>query len=141
MKFIKYIISILIIFSFCVCLSSVIQAEGLGDAFTKADTVAQGAGYGGDPDIMSTIGTIITIALSMLGVVFLVLLIYGGYTWMTARGNEQQVEKAKSTINTALIGLVIVLVAYAASYFIISKLSEGALGGQPFSTVLDDPNF
>jgi len=130
MKFIKYTVSILIIFSFCICLPLAIQAEGLGDAFTKVDTVATDAGYAIDSeqgDIFTFAGNIITIALSLLGVIFLVLLIYGGYFWMTARGNEQQVEKAKNTITTALIGLVIVLLAYAASIFIISKLTEGVL--------------
>ena len=44
--------------------------------------------------------------------------------------HEQQVEKAKNTITTAIIGLIIVLAAYATSYFVIAKLGEGALGGQ-----------
>ena len=48
-----------------------------------------------------------------MGVVFLILMIYGGYLWMLARGNEQEVEKAKNIIQNALIGLVIVLAAYA----------------------------
>jgi len=63
--------------------------------------------------LSNVVSKIIEIVLSFVGVIFLVLLIYGGYTWMIARGNEQQVEKAKSIIINAIIGLVIVMAAYA----------------------------
>lgn len=59
------------------------------------------------------IGTVIGAVLALIGVVFLCLIIYSGYIWMTARGNEQQVEKAKSMLRESVIGLIIVLGAYA----------------------------
>lgn len=68
------------------------------------------------------IGNIIKTVLSFLGVLFLVLMIYGGYTWMTARGNEQEIEKAKGLIKNAVIGLIIVLAAYAITAFIYWQL-------------------
>ncbi len=67
------------------------------------------------------IGTVIYAVLNFVGVIFLGLIIYGGFLWMTARGNEQQVEKAKNILERAVIGLVIVLAAYAISYFLISR--------------------
>jgi len=70
------------------------------------------------------IGLIIQAFLGLLGVIFVVLIIYGGYIWMTARGNEQRVEKAKETLKAAIIGLVIVLSAYAITYFIGSQLKD-----------------
>jgi hypothetical protein len=54
-----------------------------------------------------------------VGIIFLFLLIYGGIFWMTARGNESQVEKAKNIITNSLVGLIIVLLAYAISVFVI----------------------
>lgn len=83
-----------------------------------------GAGYdtGSETTLPEKIGGIIKIFLSFLGVIFLLLMIYGGYTWMTARGNEQEVEKAKSLIKNALIGLIIVLAAYAITAFVGGKL-------------------
>ena len=64
------------------------------------------------------IGQIINIALTFLGVIFLLLIIYGGFTWMTAGGNEQKITKAKGTIFNAAIGLIVVLAAYAiTAYF------------------------
>ena len=54
-------------------------------------------------------------------------IVYGGFLWMTAHGNEEQVTKAKNLITAALIGLVIILSAYAISVFVISKLGQGTL--------------
>jgi len=74
-------------------------------------------------DLPSTIGKIVGAGLSLLGVIFLLLIIYGGIVWMIARGNEQRVEQAKTTIEAAVIGLVIVLAAYAITYFIGAQLT------------------
>lgn len=68
------------------------------------------------------IGIVISAALGLLGVIFLVLIVYGGYIWMIARGDEAAVEKAKDTISRSIIGLIIVLAAYAITYFVIDKL-------------------
>lgn len=61
-------------------------------------------------------GTAIKGLLTFLGVILLGLMIYGGYKWMLARGNEQEVEAAKNTIRNAIIGLIVVLGAYAITY-------------------------
>ena len=65
------------------------------------------------------IGKVLNIATVFLGVVFLGLMIYAGYLWMLARGNEQDIEKAKNIIIYAVIGLVVVLAAYAIVKLII----------------------
>jgi len=67
-------------------------------------------------------GQIIGAILSFIGVIFLVLIIYAGILWMTASGNDQQVDKAKKLIIAAIIGLVIILAAYAITAFIGSQL-------------------
>jgi hypothetical protein len=59
------------------------------------------------------IGKVIQIILTFLGVIFLALMIYAGYVWMMAKGNEQLLTKAKNTIITAITGLIVVLAAYA----------------------------
>jgi len=68
------------------------------------------------------IGKWIKAVLSFLGVAFLLLMIYSGYIWMMARGNEQEVEKAKSIIKNALIGLIVVLAAYTITWTIFSNI-------------------
>ncbi|MFH1522454.1 MAG: hypothetical protein ABIE43_01385 [Patescibacteria group bacterium] len=67
-------------------------------------------------DLPIIIGLVIRVILSFLGVIFLVLMIYGGYIWMTARGNDQGIEKAKTIIRNSLIGLAIILAAYAITW-------------------------
>jgi cytochrome bd-type quinol oxidase subunit 2 len=62
-------------------------------------------------------GILIKAFLGFLGVIFLLLMIYAGYTWMMARGNEAEVDKAKKMIESAIIGLVVVLAAYAITLF------------------------
>ena len=106
-------------------------ALSLKDAFDKPLTdVAggQGAGYKtSGVNVETLIGLGITTVLSFVGVIFLVLAIYGGYIWMIARGNEQEIEKAKNTLIAAIIGMVIVVAAYAISYYVINALGGAAL--------------
>jgi len=72
------------------------------------------------------IGMIINILLGFLGVVFLILIIYGGITWMTAGGNEEKVKKTISLITQATIGLAIILAAFLLTNFVIFKVIEVA---------------
>ena len=69
---------------------------------------------------------IINIALSLVGVFFLGLMIYAGFMWMTARGNEEQVKKAKDMIKGALIGLVIILASFGIAQFLFNYFSEAS---------------
>ncbi|MFW5888706.1 MAG: hypothetical protein ACOCVY_03245 [Patescibacteria group bacterium] len=78
-------------------------AEGTGHAESGLFTPGNLAGG---------IGVIINAVLSFLGVIFLLLAIYGGYLWMTASGNEEQVSKAKKVLSSAIVGLIIVVAAY-----------------------------
>lgn len=109
-------------------------AANLKDAFgIMLHGAATEAGYQTTSDGMSSIdqmiGDVINLSLSFLGVIFLILMIYGGYLWMTARGNEQQVEKSKNLITAAIIGLIIVLAAYAISATVISIVAQKTLTG------------
>jgi len=117
----------LIIFSFIFLLFPVsfIKAGNLSDAFgNDLETMASSSGYDASQASSSAledrVGLIIQAALGLLGVLFIILIIYGGIIWMTAAGNEESVKKATSTIKHALIGLVVVLLAYIISIFIVS---------------------
>jgi len=87
-------------------------------------------GLGGG-DIRVIIGRIIQVFLGLLGVVALILIVYGGFLWMTSGGNEEQIARAKRTLTQAVIGLIIILSAFAIAQFVISRLVEatGAAGG------------
>jgi hypothetical protein len=81
-------------------------------------------------DIRVVVARIIRTALGLLGIVAVVLIIYGGVVWMTAGGNEEKIAQAKKILVNAVIGLVIILSSYAIASFVISKL-VGATTGVP----------
>ncbi|MEK9183233.1 MAG: hypothetical protein AAB849_01880 [Patescibacteria group bacterium] len=103
--------------------SAVGNAVGnLGNALNDAGTVASGAGVKKDISPEAYASNILSGALATLGIVFLILMVYGGFLWMTAKGDETQATKAKDTITMAVIGLMIVIAAYAATQFIIKYI-------------------
>ena len=69
------------------------------------------------------IGNLIGTTLSIIGVIFFILMVYAGFKWMTARGNEEGVKEAQKTIIAAIIGLVVVLSAYAITNFVFSSVT------------------
>jgi hypothetical protein len=109
---------------------SFFKDSGINDTAGNAGFIGQPL-FGKPDSLNSGIGLIIGVLLSLLGVIFLGLTIYGGILWMTAGGKEEQVEKAKNIIANSLIGLVIVLAAYAISYFVINALSGPVTAGTP----------
>jgi len=104
-------------------------AKNLQDSFKIGgllDSTGDTAGFNTTQrDVDPVIANVITVILSFLGVVFLVLMVYGGYIWMTAAGNEEQVTKARNLVIAAIIGLLIVVAAYAISYFVMFRFSTG----------------
>jgi|GEM_PF-309358 cytochrome bd-type quinol oxidase subunit 2 len=91
---------------------------------TQLDEVAQKSGFnpGNEMSLDERISSFIGIFLSFLGVIFLILMIYGGYNWMTAAGDEKKIDKAKDTIRAAIIGIIIIIAAYAISVFVVSRI-------------------
>ena len=81
----------------------------------------------GPTSLTGMIGAIIQAFLGLLGVIFLVLIIYAGYNWMTAQGEEEKVTKAKDTLQRAVIGLIIIIAASAITWWVIMKLAEPQL--------------
>lgn len=74
----------------------------------------------GEPEVI--IGKIIQGAMLMIGVVFGILIIYGGYLWMVARGNEELVKKSIGILQTAVIGFIVVVASYAITSYVIDKV-------------------
>ena len=79
----------------------------------EADLAAVGTAAGIDTEtsLLEIIGNIISIFLGLLGVIFLVLVIYAGFLWMTSQGSEEKIKTAKNILKNATIGLVITLAA------------------------------
>lgn len=73
------------------------------------------------------IADVIAVFLGLLGIIFVILIIVAGYNWMTAAGNEDKVEKAQHLISRATIGLIIILAAYAITYWIFARMPSGSV--------------
>jgi len=99
---------------------SVLQSE----QYTGVAEQVYEAGSDGTPrtQLSSIIVMVINAVLSLLGVIFLVLVIYAGFLWMTAGGNDEQVGKAKKLLTNSIIGVVVIVAAYAISYFVLSAI-------------------
>ncbi len=69
-------------------------------------------------------GTVIGSLLAVTGIVFFMLTVYGGFVWMTARGNTEFIEKGKKTIIAAVIGMVIVMLSYAITTFVLRSTAQ-----------------
>lgn len=89
-------------------------------------TAANQAGLNTNRSVPEIIGGLIQAALGFVGVIFLVLMLYAGFLWMTARGNNEQVTKAKDLITGAIIGIVIVASAYAITSFVVGSVTGSA---------------
>lgn len=76
----------------------------------------------GTVDLRITIARIIRVAMGLLGIVAVVIVLLGGFTWMTAGGNEEKVAEAKKFIYSGVIGIAIILSAYAIASFVITQL-------------------
>ena len=72
----------------------------------------------GTSDLKETVINILQLVLGLLTLIAVVMIIWGGFTWLTAGGNEEKVEKAKQIITAAVIGLIVILLAWAIVIFV-----------------------
>ena len=70
------------------------------------------------------IGSILGAFLSILGIIIVVYMFFGGYTWMTAQGDEGKVTEAKNILRNAIIGLIIILLSYVIADFVTNALVQ-----------------
>ncbi len=85
---------------------------------------AEAAGFAEPKSIAEIVGAIIGAFLSFLGIIFLCLIIYGGFIWMTSGGNETKVLKAKEILRNAIIGLIIIIASYSITSFVFHSILQ-----------------
>ncbi|PKM91168.1 hypothetical protein CVU82_03915 [Candidatus Falkowbacteria bacterium HGW-Falkowbacteria-1] len=122
-KNVKFIIPLL--FLFCFFVQNVFASGNLSSAFkpSKVGWSASKMGFNVSANTQSVegvVGIVISAILSFLGIIFLAYVIYGGVLWMTASGNDQQVEKAQRIIKHATVGVLVVLISYGLSWLILN---------------------
>lgn len=89
--------------------------QGLEDSRSGLPNIGGGS-------IPTLIGNWLAIILGFTGTIFFILVVWAGLTWMTAAGNQENIKKAQDILKTAIIGLIIVLSAYAITRFIGTSL-------------------
>jgi len=70
------------------------------------------------------VGSIINYVLGILGVLALVMFIYGGLIWMTSGGAPDQIKKGRNTLVWAILGLALIFFSYALLNFILTALQQ-----------------
>ena len=94
------------------------------DAPGLAGKTADFAGVQKTRDLPLLAATIVQALLALVGIIFFILIIYGGYSWMTAGGNDEKILKAKKLIIRAVIGLAIVATAYSIAFFVTQAIEQ-----------------
>jgi len=98
-------------------------------ALASAASLDLGMNFGetlgmGTRDIRQTIASIINVALGLLGIVSVIIILYGGFRYMISQGDKTKTEEARKIIISGVIGLVIILAAYAIASFVINSLKQ-----------------
>jgi len=94
----------------------------------KQDVIKDTTGLG-DRDPRDIAASVIRVILGFLGIVAVIIILLGGFKWMTAGGNEDKVGEAKKLITAGIIGLVIILAAFAIATFVLNSLLSATTEG------------
>jgi len=105
------------------------QGTAAADVFNQGlQTTATQAGIdqlAGSPETLSErVGTIVNYLFGIVGTIFLIMVIFGGFVWMTAGGSDEKVGKANKIINNATLGLIFIFLAYALVYATLLVLAQ-----------------
>lgn len=100
----------------------------------------EGAGYAAPEDPRLVVAGIIRTVLTLIGILFVVYTVYAGFLIMTARGEEEKVKKGKDTLRRAVIGVLIVMLAYSFTLFVTQSLQRATSdeGGFEFDARVED---
>ncbi|MBI4599881.1 hypothetical protein HY732_03075 [Candidatus Uhrbacteria bacterium] len=117
--------------SYLICCAYLFLAENAHAAITSDQTglkkTAEQATLNTAVSVEKYVGGIISAILGIIGVIFLILIVYGGMLWMLAEGDETKIGKARGFIFHSIIGLILVFSAYAITNFVVDILITQAI--------------
>ena len=67
---------------------------------------------------------LIQLLMTFLGIIAVIIILYGGFVWLTAAGNEERVSKAKKIIVAAIIGLIVILSSFLIINFVETNVTD-----------------
>ncbi len=117
-KLFKNIIAVVIVAFLALTLATPVLAQ-----------VDIGTNYGanlglGNADPRDMAVSVIQVILGFLAIIVVILILYGGFLWMTAAGNEDKVDTAKKIITAGVVGLVIIMAAWGIAKFVVEAILE-----------------
>ena len=117
----------LIVFTSVLSFSLPALAAGNSNTFWGNTATTNESGVGtelglGNKDPRDIAAQVIKIILAFLGIIAVIIILLGGFKWMTAGGNEDKVGEAKKLITAGIIGLVIIVAAFAIATFVLNSL-------------------
>lgn len=101
-------------------------AQSATTTISEGLDAAAGDSYSTELNVSTFIGNLIRTLLAATGIVFLVLTVYAGILYMTAAGDESKIKKAKGMLTSSVIGLIIIVGAYAITRYVVDALAEAA---------------
>lgn len=116
-------------FSFTKKLSAVSLLAGplIARAQFGLEETAREAGVPGtEASLPTIIARIINVTLGFIGAILVILMLYGGFLWMTAGGSEEKITKARDIIKNSVIGLFIIVTSFAIARFVISSFTSAS---------------
>ncbi|MBI5765659.1 hypothetical protein HZA71_00320 [Candidatus Falkowbacteria bacterium] len=96
----------------------------IAQADDKLNEAVKGTPLESRAEIYIYIGSFIQYILGTLGIVLVILIIFGGFTWMTANGDSAKIDKAKGILTASIIGLIIALIAYIITFTVVTNLQQ-----------------
>ncbi len=120
----KLIKGMLVMSLFALLLAPAISNAQSDDPYGINDPAMGNLELDGNVEPRSAAVGIINLVLSFLGLVAVVIVLIGGFKWMTAGGNEEKVGAAKKLLIGGLIGLVIVLLAWGISTWVLTTIPD-----------------
>lgn len=124
LKNLKLLIVVVFIFSFFLIPQVSLAETFQGDLNSQLEAFAgkEGVGFEKPTDPREIVARMIKIFLSVLGIFFLLYTIYAGYLIMSSAGDQDKVNKGKSTLRTAVIGVFVIFASYSISYFVFNNV-------------------
>jgi heme/copper-type cytochrome/quinol oxidase subunit 2 len=120
----KSLIIILIVLGLSILTLSA-KAEGVASEIVGQMNVgASSAQLGSQASLQMTVIGVINIILSVVGIVFVALLVFGGFKYFNSQGQEEKAKEGMSVITAAIIGLVIILLSYSITSFVEKKTKQ-----------------
>ena len=96
----------------------------VAQADDNLDKAVKGTPLESRAEIYIYLGSFIQYILGTLGIVLIILIIYGGFTWMTANGDSAKIDRAKGILVASIIGLIITLAAYVIAFTVVTDLQQ-----------------